>query len=155
MLMFLYICVVWNKIIKHCNCWLLIEYCLYLKRLASQSKVCSLFYATIHFDMCHIGCCFYDCNDYKGRWTDWQLKFQTSYFVITSAIYIDSVMLRQKKSLRFKHVFRGFLNFVIFQFLYYGSERTLGRPRYPLRVKILYRYILLIYNQPLLYMDYI
>ena len=47
-------------------------------------------------DMYHIGGCIYDCNNYNSCWTHWQMKFQTSYFVITSTIYTDLMLLELK-----------------------------------------------------------
>jgi len=79
----------WFTFASHCNIWLLIEKYLYLNRLASQSKICSLLYTIIPFEVtvdyqyCHfqIGYWIYDCNDHNGLWTDRQLEFQTSYFI--------------------------------------------------------------------------
>jgi len=41
----------WFMFASHCDIWLLIENCLYLNMLASQSKVCSLSDATIPFEV--------------------------------------------------------------------------------------------------------
>ena len=47
-----------------------------------QSSQFIMCHNTLWTDLGHSGCCIYDCNDHIGRWADWQLKFQTSYYVI-------------------------------------------------------------------------
>jgi len=69
---------------------------LFSRHLCSSRWQCATRNSILFSNLSHIGCCIYDCNDHNSHWTDWYFKFQTWYFVITSTIYIDLMLLRLK-----------------------------------------------------------